>query len=147
MTDLRFATDADLLRLEPQLEDWFPRKKGGAVVRDWDIQHSIAMEEIERRLRARKDTPDMFELGRLGFRSREFLRSAAAEYALHFIFVACDSMGDPAGFFARKASYHYQRAASMFDAESIQLDYDFDNNGVIDEQEKQRPFPAQFIRG
>ena len=149
-TQLRFATDDDVLAFEPGIEDWFPRhnKKTGATIRSWDVQHQLAMNEIDRRLRNHKSTIDMFEVGRIGFRSRENLREAAACFALHHMFVACDTLSnEPQSFFSRKAAHYWERANSIFAAEVLNLDYDSDRDGTVQKNEEQQSFVARVIRG
>ena len=146
---LRF-TDADaLLRYEPNLEAVYPRRdRDGRFIRDWGIQIDLAMEEIGRRLRNRSAVPEHFELGRLGIRSQGQLAAAASSMALHYIFVAADTQGDPDGYFHRKARYYWERAEAQLEAEMAHLDYDSDNSGTIDALEKNQPVGAiMFIRG
>lgn len=148
MSGLRFASDSDLLRYEPNIDQIWPRTdEEGNAKNDWDVQHELAMLEIERVYQARKGTAERFELGRIGKRDQLRLREPAACLALHFIYVAADTQGDADGFFARKAAHYWQRAESMLDAISITLDYDTDNSDVIDPIEKDQPFPTRFIRG
>lgn len=142
------SEDDDLLKLEPRLEEIWPRRNpDGSARYDWKAQHRLAAMWIERRLRATKSVPERFELGRLSVRSREDLREAAACLALHYIYVAADTQGDETGYYARKAKHYEARGiASLTDA-SLLLDYDSDNSGSTDDFENQRPFPVRIIRG
>lgn len=148
---LRFATDDDLLSWESKLDigggnGVFPRTdRNGNPVRDWDRFHQRGMNELSRRLRSRKDTAEPMELGRLDPRSKDRLRDPAACFALHFLFVDVQQSDDT--FLSGKAQYYWHLAGDMLEAESLQLDYDSDNNGVTDELEKNQPFPVRFIRG
>lgn len=150
---VRFADDDDLLRMESKLDDgrgngmWPRMDKTGRELHGWSNYHSEAMNEIGRRLRARKGTAESFELGRLDPRTRYRLRPAAACFALHFLFIDADNSGDVSGFFARKADYYWHRAGSILEAESVAMDYDSDGNGTTDQIEKDQPFPNRFIRG
>lgn len=146
--NLRFSTDEDLLRYEPNLDQIWPRKtRSGDQLRNWDVQHRLAAEEIERRLRAGKSTAEPIELGRLGARTKERLRDPSACFALHYIFVAADTAGDETGYFSKKSNYYMDKATEMLEAEEIQMDYDIDNSGTIDDFEKNQPMPTRFIRG
>lgn len=150
---LRFASDDDLLSLESKLDSgngngiWPRQDKTGKELHPWDRYHQEAMNELARRLRARKGTSEPFELGRLDPRSKDKLRPAAANLALHYLFIDADNAGDLNGFFARKAAHYWERGGSILEAESSQLDYDVDNSGTTDEIEKNQPFPMRFIRG
>jgi hypothetical protein len=148
MVKLRFASDDDCLRYEPSLDSVWPRTdKSGNVLHDWDVQHQIAMDEIDRRLRARKDVPEQFELGRVGLRSREQLRDCAARLALHYIFVAADTQGRADDYYSRRASYHYEGATAILNDVAMAIDYDLDNSGDVDNSEKNQPFQPIFYRG
>jgi hypothetical protein len=148
MSRLRLSDDEGLLRREPSLDLVWPRQdKAGNRLRSWDTQHSLAVEELERRLRSRRSTGEPFEIGRLGLRGKERLRACAEMLALHFIFVCADTMGDTNGFLARKAAYYWEQAGNALDAEAAQLDYDEDRSGAIDDAEKNQPHPPAFIRG
>ncbi len=146
---IRFAEDADVLRFYPDIEKYWPRtdKKTGLPKRDWNVQHQLAMDEIERRLRARKSTSEPIELGRLGIRTKERLRDCAACFALYFMFTAMDTHGDETGFFSGKATSFLRMAEDRLEDESIIMDYDADNSGTIDDSEKNQPLPQRFIRG
>lgn len=147
-TGILLCEDEDLLEREPNLERVWPRfDANNARKRDWRTQISLATVELERRLRNHKDVPDHFSMGQLGLRSREQLRGACACLALHYIYVAADTMGDETGFFVRKAAKYQEEADGIFKAESIQLDYDIDNSGTVEDDELQLPMPARFIRG
>lgn len=140
--------DDDLLKLEPRLEDIWPRKNpDGSVRYDWKVQHRLAAMWIERRLRATKAVPERFELGRLSARSREDLREAAACFALSYIYIAADTQGDELGYYARKAKHYEARGLASLNDASLLLDYDVSNSGDIDQQEQQQPFPVRIIRG
>lgn len=148
---LRFASDEDMLSFESKLDigngnGIAPRvDKTGKKVRDWDRYHQKAMNEIARRLRSRKGTAEPFELGRLDPRSRDRLREPAACFALHYLFVDQEQSADP--FLSSKAELYWRKADTMFEAESVQLDYDVDRSGTTDEIEKNQPFPNRVIRG
>lgn len=148
---LRFASDDDMLSWESKLDIgngngiWPRTDKAGNKIRDWNRYHQRAMNELARRLRSAKDTAEPFELGRIGMRSRAFLRDPAACLALHFLFVDAQQSDDP--FLSGKAEYYWRMAGNMIDAETEQLDYDADNNGTIDDIEKNQPFSPRVIRG
>lgn len=145
-SEIRLATDEDVLRVYSRADTLFPRTNpDGSFLRSWDVQHSLATEEIERRFRASRSTPDRFELGNVGLRSRETLRSAAAYLCLHFLFVDGDTSGDP--FMAEKASYFMKRADAIIESELSQIDYDADNSGTVDASEENQPMPRWFVRG
>lgn len=146
---LRFSRDEDLLRYEPQLDRWYPRteSKTGNIIRNWDVQHVLAMKEIDRLLRGMRSTADQFELGRLDPRSQENLRDVAALFALHFIFMACDNGQDETGVFYRKAKYYREQAEDMLRLEANQLDYDLDRDGSTSDYEKNQPIVQRIIRG
>lgn len=145
---IRLSVDEDLLRLEPSLNESFPRlDREGGFIRDWGVQHGLAVEEIDRRFRVRKDVSEQFEIGRLGLRTQEQLRTCAAAFALHYIFLAADTQGDPTGYFARKAAHYYKRAGEVFEAVAILVDYDFDGDGTIDADGLNQPFSRVFVRG
>lgn len=142
-TRLRWAGDDDLTRFEPTLEQHIPKVAGS-----WGHLLDSAMAEVERRLKSRRDTNDVFEMGRVGLRSREGLKDVVAWFALHFAFVGADHQGaDPGGFFGRKAAYYFQRASDAFSMEASALDYDLGNDGSITPDEEQRPFVARVRRG
>lgn len=148
-TGITLCQDEDLLRFEPNLDEMWPRtdRKTGNVKRDWGTQRKLASVEIERQLRVRKSTAERFELGRCSARTQDELRDAAANLALHYIFIAADTQGDASGFFARKAAHYWDRSASMIDGVAEMIDYDIDNSGTIDDIEKDQPAPIRFIRG
>lgn len=142
------SNDADLLALEPRLEDIWPRKNpDGSTRYDWRIHHEAAASWIERRLRATKATPDRFQLGLLSPRSREDLREAAACLALSFIFISADTQGDETGYYARKMKHYEARGVASFTDCSMLLDYDIDADGMFTAQDQQQPFPCRLIRG
>ena len=148
---LRFASDDDMLSFESKLDlgngnGIYPRTdRNGNPVRDWERFHQKAMNELARRLRARKATAEPFELGRLDPRSKDRLREPAACLALFFLFSDIQQSNDP--FLADKANHYWRLAGSMIDAESEQLDYDVDTSGTIDEIEKNQNFPSRIMRG
>jgi len=143
LTAIRFSDDADILRYEPTFEQHVKREAGS-----WDRWRLAAVKEIERKLRARHGTNDVFELGRIGERSRDGLRDVEAWFAIHFAFVAADGQGsEPDTYFARKAAHYFQRAADALSMEAAALDYDFGNDGKISKDEEQRPFVARIRRG
>lgn len=145
---LRFATDDDLIREYPRIEEIWPRRdRVGKAKFNWDVQHLQAMEEIERRIRASKGTAEPVELGRLGIRTRERLRPVAANFALYFIFRAADTHGDNTGFYSGKMNDFYDRAVDIMTDELQMIDYDMNNDGKIDDFEKNQPLPQRFIRG
>jgi hypothetical protein len=147
-TKLRFASDQDLVRFEPRINEvWTKLDSSGNVLNNWDIAHGNAMDEIDRKMRARKDVPEQFELGRVGFRTREQLRDCAAHLALHYIFVFADGDGAPDAFYPRRAAYHREMAMEILNEVSLMIDYDLDNDGAINEIEKSQPFPVSFVRG
>lgn len=142
-TALRFSDDADILRYEPTFEQHVKKVNGS-----WDHWRLVAIKEIDRKLRARRGTSDVFELGRIGERSREGLRDVEAWLAIHFAFVAADSQGaEPNTYFARKAGHYFSRAMDALDSEASALDYDTGNDGKITPDEQQRPFVARIRRG
>lgn len=144
----RFAVDDDLTRICPRLDEYYPRRDAAQnVIRSWDPEHVLAMEELERRLRNHRDTPDVFEIGRLGQRSRVALKPVAAYLALYYIFDHLDDQGDGNSFFARRKAEYWRRAGEIFTAETLALDYDFDNDGTVTAREEQRPFISWIIRG
>lgn len=142
-----------MLRLESKLDDgkgngmWPRADKGGNKLHDWSRYLQEAANETARRLRSMKSTAEPFELGRLEAKSKDRLRPVVTCFALHFLFVDADNSGDQGGFFSRKASYYWERAADILEAESPQLDYDIDNSGTIDDIEKNQPFVARVTRG
>ena len=146
---LRFSTDEGLIRREPNLEKWYPRTvaKTGELIRNWDVQHDLAMEDISRLLRGMKSTAEPFELGLLDPRSQSHLRPAAECFALHHIFMACDAMHDETGFFFNRARYYKTEAENMLRIEAQQLDYDTDRSGSVTEDEKQQPIIMRVTRG
>lgn len=150
---LRFAADEDMLRIQSDLDKgngngiWPRVDKSGKPIRTWEKYHQLAMNEIARRFRARKGTVEPFELGRMDKRSQDRFWECAACFALHFLFMDAENTGDPNGYHARRAAYYWDRAGSIFEAESIQVDYDLDRSGTVGENEKSQPFPARVIRG
>ncbi len=146
--NILLSEDDDLLKLEPRLDDMWPRVNPDGTGRyDWKVQHRLAAMWIERRLRATKAVPERFQLGRLSVRSKEDLREASACLALSYIYIAADTQGDELGYYARKSKHYEARGlASLADA-SLLLDYDGDNSGDVDSMEKQQPFPVRIIRG
>lgn len=148
---LRFAVDEDMLEFESKLDQGngngiAPRTdRNGNPVANWDRYHQKAMNQIDRMLRGRGDTAEPSQLGQLSARSKARLRECAACFAIHFLFVDKSQSDDP--FLADKASHYWKMATSMFDSESINLDYDSDNSGSIDSFEKNQPFGARVIRG
>lgn len=147
---LRFATDEDLLRLEPNLDDgkgngiWPRVTAQGKRLRTYEPHHQEAMNELARRLRSRKGTAEPFELGRLDPRSQGRLRPAAANLALHFLLMAASNGNVD---IERKAFHYWDRGGSLLDAEITMLDYDLDRSGTVSDDEKNQPFPARVIRG
>lgn len=146
-TALRFADDADILRLWKAADTLFPRVKAGKKVADWDGAHAQAMDDIGRWLRGSRSTPDQAELGSLGIRTRERLRDCAAYLALHYLCVQNDIQSDDNQLLERKAAYFWDRAEDIWKTESLGLDYDTDRDGDTDQDEQDRPMPARFIRG
>ena len=145
---ITLTIDDDLLKLEPRLDDIWPRTNSDNTQRfDWAVQHKLATMWIERRLRASKAVPERFEIGRLSPRSREDLREAAACMALHFIYTAADTQGDDQGYYARKSKHYESRAVSAFTDAALLMDYDLDNSGSFDDRDTQQPFPIRIIRG
>lgn len=149
---LWLCTEEGMLSLESSLDDgrgggvWPRVSKDGKIVRSWDRYRQQAMNEIDRRLRSRRDTSERFEIGRLSIRSRDSLRYAADCFALHFLFVDADQQNDDR--LARKAAYYWERAGSALDAETTAgLDYDRDRSGTFDDSEKELPFPMRMLRG
>lgn len=148
---LRFANEEDLLNWESKLDlgngsGVFPRTdRNGNKVRDWEKYLQRGMNELSRRLRSRKDTAEPMELGRLDPRSKDRLRDPAACFSLHFLFVDMQQSDDT--FLTGKADYYWRLGGSMLESESLQLDYDSDNSGTIDVDEKNQSFPSRFIRG
>lgn len=149
MTRIRFSTDDDLIKYESSLDRIWPRKdkKTGEVQHDWDVKRELAVNEINRRLKSHKDFSERFELGRVGQRSREDLRDCEACLTLHYIFVDADTSSGQPGNLAAKAAYYKNRADSIFTDATVQLDYDMDNDGAVEEGEKNQPAPNRFIRG
>lgn len=148
-TGVTLTEDEDLIGLEPMLERHCPRtdSRTGSTIRSWDTFHKRAAEEIERRLRSSRSVGSPAKLGNLGGRSRAHLKECAAHFALHFLYIANDAQGDGTGFFPRKATYHFQRANTLWEAESGALDYGSDESGTLDSSERQRPFVARIVRG
>lgn len=145
---LRFQTDDDLLEYEPNIEQIWPRvDEDGNARNRWDVQHKLAMQEIERFFLSRKDTAERFEIGRVGLRDQANLKAPAACLSLHYIYVAADTQGDAEGYFARKASHYWQRAMAMLDAISLRMDYDTDGGGAVEVNELDQPFVPRVIRG
>lgn len=148
MAKFKLSTDDDLLRIEPRLEEIWPRLNPDGTVRyDWSVHHDAAANYIERRLRATKSVPERFQLGRLSPRSKEDLRDAAAYLALSFIYTAADTQGDDSGFYERKHKQYEARGIAALTDASLMLDYDVDNSGEFDGSETQQPFPIRLIRG
>ena len=148
-TGVVLCEDSDLLRFEPNLDEFWPRtdRKTGDVRRDWSVQRKVASQEIERQFRVRKSTFERFELGRCSDRTKSELVDACANLAMHYIFVAADSQGDESGFFSRKATHYWERATTMIEGVALMVDYDADNSGTFDASETDRPMPMRFIRG
>lgn len=145
---ITLTVDDDLLKLEPRLDDIWPRvNPDGSARYDWSVQHKLATMWIERRLRASKAVPERFEIGRLSPRSRDDLREAAACMALHYIYTAADTQGDEIGYYGRKSKHYEARAVAAFTDAALLLDYDTNNSGDFDDQETQQPFPIRIIRG
>ena len=144
---IRFCDDADLIRFEPDLDEVFPRRKpDGSFLRDWGVQIDNGMRSIERDLRTRRVYAEPFTLGRLGLRSQEHLRDAAAYWALSWIFSALNTIdGTPGGVYGTKAAEYQRLAIDTVQAESSALDYD--EGGTGQATENQRPMPAIFVRG
>ena len=125
---------------------WPRLSRDANPIRGWDKYRQQGMNELDRRMRSRKDQAERFELGRLSIRSRDSLRYACDCFALHFLFVDADQQNDDR--LARKAAYYWERAGAALDAEcGAGLDYDSDRNGTFDESEKEQPFPQRLIRG
>lgn len=149
---LRFADDADLLSFEANLDDgkgngiWPRVERTGNAIRSWDIHHQKAMNHLSRSLRSRKGTGDPLELGRLDQRSKDRLREPAACLALHYLFMAADNT-DGEGYCGKRAAYYLESAQGMIDTEAMTIDYDFNNDGVVDGAEINRPMPMRFVRG
>lgn len=147
-TNLLFAEQADMLRFYRNLDKLFPRvDAGGNVKYDWNVELRKAMDELERRFNARKDLPERFELGRIGIRDQQRLRDPVACLAIYFLFLGDDSHGDQSDFYRDKADQFDRLAQNMIEAVSLQMDYDSDNSGVVEDIEKDQPFPTRFIRG
>jgi hypothetical protein len=142
------SCDDDLLRLEPRLEDIWPRTNPDGSARfDWRAHHEASSAWIERRLRASKATPDRFQLGQLSSRSREDLREASACIALSFIFMSADTQGDDTGYYARKMKHYEARGIAAYTDAALLLDYDTDGDGIFGPNDQQQPFPQRLIRG
>lgn len=125
---------------------WPRLTKQGVEIRSWKQYHQLGMNEIDRRMRARKDVAERFELGRLSIRSKDSLRYAADCFALHFLFVDADQQNDDR--LARKAAYYWDRGGAALDAEcTAGLDYDSNRSGTFTDDEKEQPFPTRLIRG
>lgn len=147
-TGVDLCQDEDLLRYEPNLDEHWPRKdRQGNVKRDWRTQRGLAAEKIQRLFRARRNTAEQFQLGRMSQRTLDELRPAAAYFSLHFIYVAADTQGDSDGFFARKAAFYARMAIEVFEEVALAVDYDADNDGTHDKIEEQMPMGNRFIRG
>jgi hypothetical protein len=149
-TELRLCDDEDVIRQDSRIERYYPRKdpRTGQVVRDWDREHALATEEIERRLRSRRVvTSGVFELGRLGTRSREQLRDCCACWSLSFMYRNAITDGDPEGFYRGESKHYADRADKLFATEEGALDYDESGDDIIDRSEEQRPFPRMLRRG
>ena len=150
MTNLRFCEERDLLRLEPRVAVLVPFRDAdtGEILNDIRDQLQSAMNEVDRQLRGRRSTVEPFELGRLSIRSQENLRDATAAFWLHFIFLTAQTDDpNPESILAKKAQFWWERANQWLDLESSQLDYDLTRDGLIDEQDKNQPFPRRMIRG
>jgi hypothetical protein len=147
-TNLLFADQSDMLRFYRNLDKLFPRvDAGGNIKYDWNVELRKAMDELERRMNARKDVPERFELGRIGIRDQQRLRDPVACLAIYFLFIGDDSHGDMDDFYRVKADQFERLAQGMIEAVALQMDYDSDNSGVIEDIEKDQPFPTRFIRG
>lgn len=146
---LRFADDDDLIRFESSLDEIFPRRNAqGIVIRSWDSYHSMAMDDIARYFRSKRVYAEPFELGKIGIRSREMLRDAAACGALVWIFNQLNTIdGQPGGVYESKMDFYTRQRRDILDAESPGIDYDESGDGSIDAGEKQRPMTDAFLRG
>lgn len=145
---LRFCSDEDLLRREPNLDSVFPRLDAeGNQIRFWTVQIDLGMEVLQRRLNGLKTVGEQFELGRLGQRSKETLGAFVTCVALMYIFLAADTQGDPTGYFVRKVSHYKKEADEIFEASRAQIDYDSDASGTIDSSETNQPMVARVLRG
>lgn len=143
--NLRLSNDDDLLLFMPDFDVTYPKENNS-----WDRLHRLAAEEIERRLRARKVNNEPLELGRLGIRSKERLRSAAAAFALHYGYLSKNQIGSggpDSDFVPYMAETWLRKAVGMLEDEMPALDYDENNSGTIEDSEKNRPFPTVLIRG
>ena len=141
---LRLCEENDLVQMEPGVSLDVPQSKQWMLTQAIDL----AMDEIERSMRARKGTAEPIEIGRLGIRTKTRLRPIVAATALHYLYEQLNSYGDGSdGKFAHKASLHARRADTWLDEELELVDYDIDNSGNIDDIEKNQPMPSRFIRG
>jgi hypothetical protein len=147
-TNLRFCDQSDLLRFYPPLDSLFPRvDRSGNAKHDWNLEIGKAMDELERRLNSRKDLPERFEIGRIGQRDQLRLRDPVACLAIYFLFLGGDAHGDRSAFYEAKSRQFEELADTMIEGVALQMDYDSDNSGVIEDIEKNQPFPVRFIRG
>ncbi len=146
--NISFSSDSDILEYEPNIEDIWPRlDDDGNVRRDWRVQRRLATREIERYFAATRSTAEPFELGRIGIRTQQRLRDPEACLTLHYIYIASDTQGDQAGFFARKSAHYYDVAMNMLGKITETVDYDADNSGTVDDNEKNQPMPKRLVRG
>ena len=140
---MRFCEPDDLLVYEPSLATDVPKDRWS-----WDNAIDLGMDEIDRRLRGRKDTAEPVELGRLGIRTKQRLKASCAAFALHYLYEQVNTHGDGGDAkFARKAHLHLERADSWLENELQYMDYDIDNSGTVDDIEKNQPSPCRVIRG
>lgn len=148
---LWFCSEEDMANHDPNLETgngngiWPRTNKTGEALHDWSSCIQRGMNELGRRLRARKATQEPFELGKLDPRSRARLRDSATAFSLHYAYRDANRALTPE--LAAEASYWWRMGGDWLDAESLMLDYDSDGSGVVDDLEKNQSMPTRFIRG
>lgn len=141
------SDDQGLLRYEPKLDDTTPRvDKAGKVLNSWKGFHELAVIEIIRWLRARKDVWQRFDWACVGLRSREGLAEVACCLALYFLYNAANVQAAN-GYLQSKRDYYYSRALDLFEQETQMIDYDQNYSGKIEDGEQNQPMPSRFIRG
>lgn len=149
VTAVRFSDDSDILRFEPRADDVWPRRdRAGNVIDSWDRFHALAVDQIETAGRNMRSTADVFEIGRIGARSREHLRRPATFWALYWFFFQANTQGSGTQeHFAWKAQHYLRMAQDEFKAAMVRIDYDADGDGAVASGEEQRPMVERLVRG